>query len=321
MKAYNDLLVKILNEGEAENDERTGVGTIALFGEQIKFDLRKGFPAVTTKKLAFKAVIAEMLWFLRGSDDLFELRALTHGEEFRYDDSKRTIWDDNYYNQGAELGYTGGEMGDIYGVQWRNFGRCTLVELDESYKVVQEHEFEIDGIDQIRNILVEAKRNPGSRRLLVNAYNPRVTTGQPTIRFGQGGYRLESKEATLPPCHTGFQLNISNGHLDLLWQQRSVDVFLGLPFNIASYASIAMSFARILGLTPRYLTGQLGNTHIYNNHRDQVLEQLSRKDFDAPKLIIADHLKTLHDFETAVVDDFKLENYQSHAAIKAPMAV
>lgn len=281
MKQLNELYKKILNEGDRVID-RTGVGTTAIFGEQIKFDLTTGFPAVTTKKLAWKSVVSELLWFLKGSTNVNELRALLHGEENRFNLDKKTIWDANYNEQGKALGYTDGELGPVYGEQWRNQ----------------------DGIDQVKTILTRAATNPECRRLIVNAWNP---SAQPLM--------------TLPPCHYGFQIRITGEYLDLLWIQRSVDSFLGLPFNIASYALLQSIFAQILGKTPRYLTGQLGDTHIYNNHIEQVSEQLSRDPLPAPRLSINPELRTLEDFEKATIDDFILVGYQSHSAIKADMAV
>lgn len=281
MKELNQLYRKILNEGEKVID-RTQVGTLAIFGEQIKFNLLDGFPAVTAKKLAWKSVVSELLWFLRGSTNVNELRALLHGEENRFNLDKKTIWDDNYNNQGKALGYTDGELGPVYGKQWRDQ----------------------DGIDQVKNVLTRAATNPECRRLIVNAWNP-----------------AEQHLMTLPPCHYGFQIRITGNHIDMLWTQRSVDSFLGLPFNIASYALLLSIFGRILGKTPRFLTGQLGDTHIYSNHTKQVLEQLSRDPLPAPKLMISPGLKTLKDFCNADVNDFQLIGYESHAAIKAPMAV
>jgi thymidylate synthase len=228
--------------------------------------------------------------------------------------SKKTIWDANYQEQAVDLGYVNGEMGDIYGVQWRNFGKETLVLEDESCKVTTYDEFPISGVDQVRLVINEAKKNPGSRRLIVNAWNPKVI-------WGYNDDYVTVKQAALPPCHMMFQLRITNGELDLLWYQRSVDTFLGLPFNIASYGLLLHIFARILNLKPRKLVATLGDTHIYSNHVDQVKEQLTRKEFPAPELWINPDLQTLEDFEKASVDDFKLIGYEHHQAIKAEMAV
>lgn len=317
MKQYNQLIRKILNEGDNVLD-RTGVGTLSIFGEQIKFDLREGFPAVTTKKLAWKSVISELLWFLKGSTNVNELRAILHGEEHRFNEDKKTIWDANYNHQGKALGYTDGELGPVYGGQWRN--RKDIVHTDsydDSGDVLEALGYEKIGydtyigedfyerrIDQIKNLLERAETNPECRRLIVSAWNP-----------------AEQHLMTLPPCHYGFQIRITGDYIDLLWTQRSVDTFLGLPFNIASYAALLTIFGRILGKTPRYLTGQLGDVHIYKNHLAQVTEQLSREEFPAPTLMISPGLKTLEDFENGTVGDFLLMDYQSHGALTAPMAV
>lgn len=299
MKQYNQLIRKILNEGESVED-RTGVGTLAIFGEQIKFDLREGFPAITTKKLAWKSVISELLWFLKGSTNVNELRALLHGEENRFNEDKKTIWDANYNHQGKALGYTDGELGPVYGGQWRN--RRGLGEAHFSAALGGWVDYET--IDQVKNLLERAKTNPECRRLIVSAWNP-----------------AEQHLMTLPPCHYGFQIRITGDYIDLLWTQRSVDTFLGLPFNIASYAALLTIFAVILGKQPRYLTGQLGDVHIYKNHLAQVTEQLQREEFPLPRLLINRDLETLEDFENASVNDFILLGYQSHGALTAPMAV
>lgn len=314
MQQYHDLLQKILDEGDIVDNERTGTGTQAIFGENLKFDLRNGFPAVTTKKLAWRGVVSELIWFLRGSSNVHELREILHGKENRMNWSKKTIWDANYQEQAVDLGYVNGEMGDIYGVQWRNFGKETLVLEDESCKVTTYDDFPISGVDQVRLVINEAKKNPGSRRLIINAWNPKVI-------WGYNDDYVTVNQAALPPCHMMFQLRITNGELDLLWYQRSVDTFLGLPFNIASYGLLLHIFARILNLKPRNLVASLGDTHIYSNHVDQVKEQLTRKEFPAPELWINPDLQTLEDFENASVDDFKLIGYEHHQAIKAEMAV
>lgn len=317
MKELNQLYRKILNEGEKVID-RTQVGTLAIFGEQIKFNQKEGFPAVTAKKLAWKSVVSELLWFLRGSTNVNDLRALLHGEENRFNLDKKTIWDDNYNNQGKALGYTDGELGPVYGGQWRSRNDIVMADAydgsgdllealgytEVGYDTYTGQKFYQRKIDQVDNLVNRAKSNPECRRMIVSAWNP-----------------AEQHLMTLPPCHYGYQIRVTGDHIDLLWTQRSVDSFLGLPFNIASYALLQAIFGRILGKTPRYLTGQLGDTHIYLNHTEQVLEQLSREPLPAPTLWINPDLQTLVDFETATVDDFKLVGYESHAAIKAPMAV
>lgn len=282
MKQYLALMQNVLDNGESDDQERTGVGTICTFGEQLKFDVRDGFPAVTTKKLAWKGVISELLWFIRGSSNLYELRAILHGEEHRFNDDKKTIWDANYNKQAIDLGYTDGEMGPIYGSQWRNF----------------------NGVDQVKNVLELARTDPGNRRLIVSAWNP-----------------ADLHLMTLPPCHFMHQLNIKGEYIDLMYKMRSVDLGCGLPFDQASFATLLHIYGRILGKTPRSLVAQFGNTHIYNNHVDLIKEQITRKPFPLPTLWINPELKTLEDFEKASVDDFKLVGYEHHPAIPLVMAV
>lgn len=312
MKAYHDLLQNVLDNGDVINTERTGVGTIATFGEQIKFDLRQGFPAITTKKLAWKAVVSELIWFLKGSANLYDLRAILHGEDHRFNDEKRTIWDGNYNSQAKDLGYENGFMGDIYGTQWRAFDKCEARTNPTHYETVTHGRSA--GIDQVKLVIEEAKANPSSRRLIVSAWNPRVV-------WANEDPIIHTNPAALPPCHMLFQLNIVGDYIDLQWYQRSVDTFLGLPFNIASYGLLAHIFGRILNKTPRFLVGALGNTHIYQNHVDQVKLQLSREHLPAPELEINFNLKTLEDFENATTTDFLLRGYESHGPIKAEMAV
>lgn len=283
MKEYIELGTKILNLGEKSSD-RTGTGTLYLFGETIRFDMQGEFPAVTTKKLAWKSVVSELLWFLKGSQNINDLRAILHGEEHRFNADKKTIWDANYEVQGKALGYQHGDLGPVYGAQWRGHFP--------------------GGVDQIANLLNRAKTHPDCRRLMVMAWNP-----------------AQIDAMALPPCHYGFQINLEDKFIDLIWQQRSVDYFLGLPFNVASYALLTAIFGRILGKQPRYLVGQLGNTHIYKNHQTQVIEQIFREPMEPPKLWINPNLQTLEDFENASVDDFMLIGYEHHPAITGAMAV
>lgn len=308
MNQYLELTRKILEEGE-ESSDRTGTGTIALFGEQMKFDVRKGFPIVTTKFVPFKSGIAEMLWMLKGSTNLYDFRALVHGEEFRYDDSKKTFWDDNYYNQAISLGYEDGNMGEIYGGQWRSFDRGCYEDIAKNGTLYRD----LSGIDQIKEIISEAKVNPSSRRLLLSSWNPRA------VYESQDGYSVD--KACLPPCHYVFQLNIVNGFIDLKYTMRSNDHFLGSPLNLVFYSSLLHVFGRILGKVPRHLTASLGNVHIYKNHIDQCKEQLSRTPYDLPSIWINPDLKTLEDFEHAVPEDFKLIGYENHPKIYGKMAI
>ena len=282
MKQYLNLMQHVLEHGEIDSSERTGVGTICTFGEHIKFDLRDGFPAVTTKKLAWKGVISELLWFIRGSSNLYELRAILHGEENRFNEEKTTIWDANYNKQAKDLGYTDGEMGPIYGSQWRNF----------------------NGVDQLKEMIELAKKDPSNRRLIVSAWNP-----------------ADLNKMTLPPCHYLYQINIKGDYIDVLFKMRSVDLALGLPFDIASYATLTHILGRILGKKSRYLSCHFGNTHIYRNHIDGVKEQLKRVPYKLPEIWIDESLQTLEDFEKATIDQFKLINYEHHQPISLVMAV
>lgn len=286
MKQYQYLIKDILENGY-ETDDRTGTGTIALFGTKLRWDLTKGFPAVTTKKLAWKACIAELLWFMSGSTNVNDLRIRTHGSLIE----GKTIWDDNYENQAKDLGYHSGELGPIYGKQWRDFG----------------------GVDQLVETIDRIKKLPTDRRQIVSAWNP-----------------AEINQMALPPCHMFYQFNVRNGRLDLQWYQRSVDVFLGLPFNIASYAALTHIVAKMCNLIPGDLVFSGGNTHIYSNHVEQCKEVLRRE----PKELCSLEINWPSNFEnwptkiqmdwvtgTMTHSDFVLKNYESHPAIKAKMAV
>lgn len=288
MKQYQELIQHILTNGY-ETDDRTGTGTIAVFGTKARWDLTQGFPAVTTKKLAWKACIAELLWFLSGSTNVNELRQRTHGSLIE----GKTIWDENYENQARDLGYSGGELGPVYGKQWRDFG----------------------GVDQVVKIIDRIKQLPNDRRQIVSAWNP-----------------AEIDRMALPPCHMFYQFNVRNGYLDLQWYQRSVDVFLGLPFNIASYAALLHIVAKMCNLIPGDLVFSGGNTHIYSNHIEQCQEVLRREpkklcqleinwpeNFNAPGVTTEGQLK--HVTEVMSHKDFKLVGYESHPTIKAKMAV
>ncbi|EMS9118388.1 thymidylate synthase [Escherichia coli] len=286
MKQYQYLINDILENGY-ETDDRTGTGTIALFGTKLRWDLTKGFPAVTTKKLAWKACIAELLWFMSGSTNVNELRLRTHGSLIE----GKTIWDDNYENQAKDLGYHSGELGPIYGKQWRDFG----------------------GVDQLVETIDRIKKLPTDRRQIVSAWNP-----------------AEINQMALPPCHMFYQFNVRNGYLDLQWYQRSVDVFLGLPFNIASYAALTHIVAKMCNLIPGDLVFSGGNTHIYSNHVEQCKEVLRREPKELCELVINGlpykfrHLSTEEQIEYVLKlrpKDFILKNYESHPAIKAKMAV
>ena len=277
MKQYLELVKKILDQGEPRSD-RTGVGTKSIFGTSLVFDLTKGFPAVTTKKLAWKAVVAELLWLLEGSTNERRLCEILHGTR---DPSKRTIWTDNFEKQGKDLGYTDGNLGPVYGKQWRNF----------------------NGVDQIANVINEIKTNPTSRRLIVSAWNPK-----------------DIPAMALPPCHLLFQFFVSGSNLDAIWYQRSIDVGLGLPFNIASYALLTYIIASITGLTPRTLKFFGGDTHIYNNQIEALQTQVRRVPLPLPRLKMP-KIESLEDLKKVKVTDFVLENYTYHEPLKMKMAV
>ncbi|EFD8933492.1 thymidylate synthase [Escherichia coli] len=286
MKQYQDLIKDIFENGY-ETDDRTGTGTIALFGTKLRWDLTKGFPAVTTKKLAWNACIAELIWFLSGSTNVNDLRLIQHDSLIQ----GKTVWDENYENQAKDLGYHSGELGPIYGKQWRDFG----------------------GVDQIIEVIDRIKKLPNDRRQIVSAWNP-----------------AELKYMALPPCHMFYQFNVRNGYLDLQWYQRSVDVFLGLPFNIASYATLVHIVAKMCNLIPGDLIFSGGNTHIYMNHVEQCKEILRREPMDLCEL----QLKFPDEFDEwdtesqvfwlsqfAKPHNFILNNYESHPPIKGKMAV
>lgn len=274
---YLNLLRKIMNEGESRED-RTGVGTLSIFGEQIKLDISKSFPALTTKKLAFKACKAELLWFLEGSRSEIRLHEITHGLD---SDRKFTIWEGNayadYWLPKAEFA---GDLGKIYGYQWRNW----------------------NGVDQVQSLVEGLKSNPYGRRHILSAWNVD-----------------QLDQMALPPCHVMSQYYVSsNGTLSCHMYQRSVDVFLGLPFNIASYSLLTYMLAQVCGYTPGSLTISMGDTHIYKNHTEQVREQLARSPFPEPTLELN---KSITDIDNFKMEDINLVNYRSHGALKAPMAV
>lgn len=275
-KAYLDVLKKVMDEG-VDRDDRTGTGTRALFGQTMRFNMADGFPAVTTKKLAFKAVKSELLWFLEGSSDDNRLKELNGSE--------KTIWTAN-----AEAPYWApkakypGDLGRVYGVQWRKWQKP-------------------DGttVDQIAEAINKIKTNPTDRRIIVTAWNPG-----------------ELDQMALPPCHMFFQLFVADGKLSLYMHQRSCDMFLGVPFNIASYSLLLHMVAQVTGLKAHEFIHSLGDTHIYQNHFDAVKEQLSREPMKPPALWLNPEITDIDKF---TMDDIKLENYESHPSIKAEMAV
>lgn len=264
MQQYHDLLKHILANGAAKTD-RTGTGTISCFGYQMRFDLAKGFPLVTTKKLHLKSIIYELLWFLKGDTNTKYLT--DHGV---------SIWN--------EWANENGDLGPVYGKQWRSWEG-------------------VDGkvIDQITDVLHQLKNNPDSRRMIVSAWN-----------VG------ELSQMALMPCHSLFQFYVADGKLSCQLYQRSADVFLGVPFNIASYALLTMMMAQVTGLQYGDFVHSFGDVHIYNNHLDQVHLQLSRDPFPLPNMKLNPAITSIFDFD---FNDFSLENYQCHPAIKAPVAV
>jgi thymidylate synthase len=264
VKQYLDLMRHIRNHGVAR-DDRTGTGTLSVFGYQMRFDLNAGFPLVTTKKVFLKGIIHELLWFVAGSTNVRYLQ-----------DHDVHIWDDWADDQG--------ELGPVYGSQWRSWPAP-------------------DGstIDQIGRVIEQIKTNPNSRRLIVSAWNV-----------------AEVEQMALPPCHMLFQFYVANGKLSCQLYQRSADVFLGVPFNIASYALLTMMIAQVTGLKPGDFVHTLGDAHLYMNHLEQADEQLTRTPYPLPQMQLNPAVRDILDFKYA---DFKLLDYRCHPAIKAPIAV
>ncbi len=287
---YLNALKTILKNGSSR-DDRTGVGTLSTFGLQMKFDLQKGFPALTTKKLAWRACVSELLWFIEGSGDEFRLREILHGE--RYAD-KKTIWTDNAtapYWVNKRLQRHPGDLGRVYGVQWRRW-RKPLIRINKV--VLQNH-------DQLLELVSNIKNDPYSRRHIITAWNPG-----------------ELDLMALPPCHMMAQFYVDDGNLSCQMYQRSADMFLGVPFNIASYALFTHMIAQICKLKAKELIITFGDAHIYRNHIDQVNEQIKRQPMKLPEIWLNPEITSITEF---TMDDIKLVNYESHPAIAAPMAV
>jgi thymidylate synthase len=287
MKAYLDLLQYILENGK-QKDDRTNTGTISSFGHQLEFDLEEGFPAVTTKSLAWKGVVSELLWFIEGSDDERRLAEIRFGKDrTEITDLKKysTIWTDNADNQGKELGYENTDtkkiLGPVYGVQWRNWG----------------------GKDQIKDLLNELKKNPDGRRHILSAWN-----------------LDELNKMALPPCHVMTQFYVHNDSISCHMYQRSADMFLGVPFNIASYALLLSIFGEILNLKPKRFIHSFGDAHIYKNSIDQVREQISRTPKPMPELVMPT-INSIDDLKNFGIEEFALKNYDPHPPIKAKMAI
>jgi thymidylate synthase len=271
MRQYHDLLNRVLTEGITKSD-RTGTGTLAVFGHQMRFDLAQGFPLVTTKKLHLKSIIHELIWFLKGDTNVRYLQ-----------ENGVTIWD--------EWADANGDLGPVYGRQWRSWPNPA-----GGWPAS-------DGttIDQIANVVDDIRRNPDSRRLVVTAWNP-----------------ADIPKMALAPCHCLFQFFVADGRLSCQLYQRSADVFLGVPFNIASYALLTHMVAQVTGLRPGDFVHTLGDTHLYVNHLDQAKEQLSRDIRPLPTLTLNPDVKRLEDFR---FEDVVIEGYDPHPAIKAPIAV
>lgn len=303
MKQYLELLQDILDNGE-KKDDRTGVGTYSVFGRNLRFDLRESFPAVTTKKLAWKACVGELLWFLEGSSDERRLAELTHGTK----DGPVTIWTPNalapYWKPKAKFE---GDLGRVYGVQWRHW-KTPVEHKQETFKDDFGSVYHRQGYvhfketDQIKNLIEGLKKDPNGRRHIINAWNAG-----------------ELDQMALPPCHVMSQFYVSKDReLSCHMYQRSVDVFLGLPFNIASYALLTHLIAQVCDMKVGELIISTGDTHIYDNHLEQVKEQLTRTPLAHPKLWLNENVQNIDKF---TMDDIKLIDYKSMDSIKAPMAV
>ena len=287
MKQYLDLLQHILDNGITKED-RTGTGTRSVFGYQMRFDLSEGFPLVTTKKTFLKGIISELLWFIEGSTDERRLAEIHYSDKASNLIGKNTVWTANADAQGKALGYTNTdtikELGPVYGAQWRSWKG----EGGKSY-------------DQLADVINQIKTNPDSRRIILNAWNV-----------------AEIENMALPPCHTFFQFYVVNGKLSCQLYQRSADVFLGVPFNIASYALLTMMVAQVCDLEVGDFVHTFGDAHIYSNHMDQVNLQLSRTPYKKPTMKINAEIKDINDFK---MSDFELLDYKCDESIKAIMAV
>jgi thymidylate synthase len=264
VREYHELLRLVLEQGQ-RRDDRTGTGTLSIFGAQARFDLREKFPLLTTKKLHLKSIIYELLWFLRGDTNVRYLKE--HGV---------TIWD--------EWANEDGDLGRVYGAQWRDWRGENGVR-----------------VDQIDKVISEIKRNPQSRRLIVNAWNA-----------------AEIEKMALPPCHVLFQFYVQDGELSCQLYQRSADLFLGVPFNIASYSLLTLMVAQVVDLTPGDFVHTFGDLHLYQNHLEQAREQLTRDCRSLPRMKLNPAIKNISDFK---FEDFELLDYNPHPAIKAPIAV
>jgi len=274
MKQYHDLLEHVLENGIQKGD-RTGTGTKSVFGYQMRFNLAEGFPMITTKKLHLKSIVHELLWFLKGDTNIAYLQ-----------ENGVRIW-----NEWAD---ENGNLGPVYGYQWRNWNG--------------------DEIDQIKEVINSLKTNPNSRRMLVSAWNPSVLPDT-SLSFSEN---VANEKAALPPCHAFFQFYVADGKLSCQLYQRSADIFLGVPFNIASYALFTLMVAQVCGLQPGEFIHTFGDAHIYNNHFEQVALQLSRQPRPLPKMVLNSDVKDIFDF---TFEDFSLLDYDPHPHIKGAVAV
>jgi len=274
MKQYLDLMRHVYENGTFKGD-RTGTGTKSVFGYQMRFDLAEGFPMVTTKKLHLKSIIHELLWFLKGETNIAYLK-----------ENGVRIWD--------EWADENGDLGPVYGYQWRNWNG--------------------DEIDQIKELVEQLKTNPNSRRLLVSAWNPSVLPDT-SVSFSEN---VKNGKAALPPCHAFFQFYVADGKLSCQLYQRSADIFLGVPFNIASYSLLVLMIAQVVGLEPGEFIHTFGDAHIYTNHFEQVELQLSRTPRALPQMKLNPEITDLFDF---TFDDFSLENYDPHPLIRGKVSV
>jgi len=274
MKQYLDL-IKHVKESGIQKGDRTGTGTKSVFGYQMRFDLAKGFPMLTTKKLHLKSIIHELLWFLKGDTNIAYLK-----------ENGVKIW-----NAWAD---ENGDLGPVYGHQWRNWNS--------------------EGIDQITDVINAIKSNPNSRRLMVSAWNPSVMPDT-SVSFADN---VANNKAALPPCHAFFQFYVADGKLSCQLYQRSADIFLGVPFNIASYALLVMMIAKVCNLEYGEFIHTFGDAHIYNDHHEQIALQLSRDTRDLPQMILNPNIKNIFDF---TFDDFELVNYNPHPLIRGKVSV
>ena len=315
MKQYQDLLEKIINEGRHRSD-RTGTGTIGIFGHEMRFDMQKGFPLLTTKKLHLRSIIHELIWFLKGSTNIKYLN-----------DNNVTIWD--------EWADEKGELGPVYGYQWRHWNKYEIVDghIEGTEWVPQE--IKLMYVDQIANLIDKLKNRPDDRRMLVSAWNVAEIDEMalPTCHYGFQVYTIEMTEeerielikpygmdALEPKARTKFMNdnNIPTRKISLMWNQRSVDTFLGLPFNIASYGLLLLMLAQVANMVPDELICSLGDTHLYVNHIEQAKLQLSREPRPLPVMKLNPSIKNIDDFR---YDDFMLEGYDPHPHIKAEVSI